>query len=163
MEFSITLVIIIITMLISIGAFNNERIINELIFYPPSVNRGQWYRLFSCGLIHADWGHLIFNMLALYMFGKNVENVFNLQLFFYLIWILNENREWGKIINFVWKWYGELEEKNTDRNNQKWSRWCKLIIWMQIITLLMKPNNSIWEVLSSYETKINNNHGNQGY
>lgn len=77
MEFSITLVIIIITMLISISAFSNERIINELIFYPPAVKRGQWYRLFSCGLIHADWGHLIFNMLALYMFGKNVENVFN--------------------------------------------------------------------------------------
>lgn len=77
MEFSITLVIVIITTLISISAFSNERIINELIFYPPSVNRGQWYRLFSCGLIHADWGHLIFNMLALYMFGRNVENVFN--------------------------------------------------------------------------------------
>jgi membrane associated rhomboid family serine protease len=27
-------------------------------------------------LIHADWGHLIFNMLALYLFGKNVEEGF---------------------------------------------------------------------------------------
>lgn len=77
MEFSITLVIIIITTLISISAFNNERILNELIFYPPAVQRGQWYRMFSCGLIHADWGHLIFNMLALYLFGNNVETAFN--------------------------------------------------------------------------------------
>jgi membrane associated rhomboid family serine protease len=42
---------------------------DELIFYPPAINRGQYYRFFSCGLIHADWGHLIFNMLALYLFG----------------------------------------------------------------------------------------------
>ncbi len=42
---------------------------NDLIFYPPSVNRGQYYRFFSCGLLHADWGHLIFNMLSLYLFG----------------------------------------------------------------------------------------------
>ena len=42
---------------------------DELIFYPPSVKRGQWYRFFSCGLIHGDMGHLIFNMLALYIFG----------------------------------------------------------------------------------------------
>jgi membrane associated rhomboid family serine protease len=69
MEFSVTLVIIAATVLVSIGAFNNPRTMEQLIFYPPSVNRGQYYRFFSSGLIHADWGHLIFNMLALYMFG----------------------------------------------------------------------------------------------
>ena len=50
---------------------------DDLIFYPPAVSkRNQWYRFFSCGLIHADWGHLIFNMLALYLFGRNVEGYF---------------------------------------------------------------------------------------
>lgn len=73
MELSITLIIVIITSIISIGAFNNQKIMDDLIFYPPAVNRGQWYRFFSCGLIHADYFHLIFNMLALYSFGKNVE------------------------------------------------------------------------------------------
>jgi len=67
---SITLIIIIITTIVSISAFNNQRIMDDLIFYPPAVNRGQWYRFFSCGLIHADWGHLIFNMFALYIFGE---------------------------------------------------------------------------------------------
>jgi membrane associated rhomboid family serine protease len=43
--------------------------LDQMIFYPPSVNRGQWYRFFSCGLIHADVGHLLLNMLALYLFG----------------------------------------------------------------------------------------------
>jgi len=69
MEFSITLVIIIITVLVSIGGFSNHKIIDDLIFYPPSVKEGQWYRFLSCGLIHADFGHLLFNMYALYIFG----------------------------------------------------------------------------------------------
>jgi membrane associated rhomboid family serine protease len=70
MQISITLIIIIITAIISISAFSNHRMMDDLIFYPPAVRRGQWYRFFSCGLIHADWGHLIFNMFALYIFGE---------------------------------------------------------------------------------------------
>jgi len=68
---SITILIIIITCLVSFAAFSNEKILNDLIFYPPAVaNQNQWYRFFSCGLIHADWGHLIFNMISLYLFGQ---------------------------------------------------------------------------------------------
>jgi membrane associated rhomboid family serine protease len=91
MELSITLIIIIITCIVSIGGFSNQRIIEDLIFYPPAVtNRKQWYRFFSCGLIHADVGHLFFNMLSLFLFGRYVEAGFN-ELFgdtgkwFYLI------------------------------------------------------------------------------
>jgi membrane associated rhomboid family serine protease len=69
MELSITLIIILITALVSFSAFSNQRMVEQLIFYPPAVNRGQWYRFFSCGLIHADVGHLVLNMLALYLFG----------------------------------------------------------------------------------------------
>lgn len=69
MQLSITLIIIVITALVSFSAFNNQRMMDQLIFYPPAVKRGQWYRFFSCGLLHADIGHLIFNMLALYLFG----------------------------------------------------------------------------------------------
>src|SRR5215204_7722746 len=76
MEISITLIIIIATSVISFIAFSNHKIIEQFIFYPPAVRRGQVYRFFSCGLIHADWGHLIFNMLALYMFGEIVEMQF---------------------------------------------------------------------------------------
>ncbi len=77
MELSITLIIVIITVLVSIGAFNSQKIMEDLIFYPPAVSqRNQWYRFFSCGLIHADWGHLIFNMLALYLFGGKLEIYF---------------------------------------------------------------------------------------
>jgi len=91
MELSVTLIIIIITCLVSIGGFSSHKIINDLIFYPPAVREGkQWYRFISCGLIHADIGHLAFNMYALYVFGIHVENGF-IQIF----------GSYGKIIYIV--------------------------------------------------------------
>lgn len=77
MTLTITIIIIIITVLISISAFSNEKIMNDLIFYPPAVTYNkQWYRFFTCGLIHADFIHLAFNMYAFYLFGRNVEEYF---------------------------------------------------------------------------------------
>ena len=71
---TITLIIIIITVLTSVAAFYNEKVYNDFIFYPPAVTYDkQWYRFLTCGLIHADWGHLFFNMYALYMFGIGVQ------------------------------------------------------------------------------------------
>jgi membrane associated rhomboid family serine protease len=74
---TITLIIIIITVLTSIAAFTNDKVYNDFIFYPPAVtHEKQWWRFLTCGLIHADWGHLIFNMYAFYMFGDSVEGSF---------------------------------------------------------------------------------------
>lgn len=74
---SITLIIIIITVLVSVTAFSNDKIMNDMIFVPGMVTvRNQWYRFFSCGLIHADIPHLAFNMLSLYLFGEEVEGKF---------------------------------------------------------------------------------------
>src|SRR6478672_3026823 len=81
MHLSITTTIIIITVLVSLGGFNNHKIIDDLIFYPPAVTKqNQWYRFFSHGLIHADFMHLVFNMFSLYAFGEFVEGGFG-QLF----------------------------------------------------------------------------------
>ena len=78
MELSINIILVIITVLVSIGAFRSEKMVDDLIFYPPAITeRQQWYRFFTCGLIHADAAHLIFNMLALYMFGRFVEEGFS--------------------------------------------------------------------------------------
>ena len=77
MELTITLLIIIITSLVSIGGFSSQKIINDLIFYPPAVSQNnQWYRFISCGLIHANFMHLVFNMYGLYIFGEYVESAF---------------------------------------------------------------------------------------
>lgn len=77
MLLSITLIIIIITTIISLTGFGSTKIVDDLIFYPPAVTqRGQWWRFITCGLIHADVGHLFFNMLSLYFFGPFVEAKF---------------------------------------------------------------------------------------
>ena len=74
MELTINLIIVIITCLVSLGAFNSQKTMDDLIFYPPAISQQkQWYRFITYGLIHADWAHLIFNMFSLYLFGKFVE------------------------------------------------------------------------------------------
>jgi membrane associated rhomboid family serine protease len=71
---SITIIIIIITCIISFTAFNNEKVFNDLIFYPPAITQNkQYYRFLTCGFIHADYLHLLFNMWSLYIFGENIE------------------------------------------------------------------------------------------
>lgn len=77
MEFTLTLTIIIITCIISFTAFNNEKVINDLIFWPPMVkNKNQYYRFITSGFIHADIGHLAFNMITLYFFGRVMEEFY---------------------------------------------------------------------------------------
>lgn len=71
---SITLFIIIVSVIVSIMAFRDYNLMEKLIFYPPAVRSGQWYRLLTYGLLHADFTHLIFNMFTLYLFGSAVEN-----------------------------------------------------------------------------------------
>ena len=71
---SVTLILIIATTITSFAAFNNQSVMDKLIFYPPAVSqRNEWYRFFSCGLIHANIPHLIFNMYALYLFGTGQD------------------------------------------------------------------------------------------
>lgn len=83
MEFSITLVIVIITVLISIRGFSSQQTIDDLIFYPPVISgRNQYYRFITHGLIHADVIHLAFNMLALYSFGEGLEKVMGFSCLF---------------------------------------------------------------------------------
>lgn len=74
---SFTLVIVIITALVSYSSFTNDNLYNKLILWPKRMdNPREYYRLLSSGFIHADWMHLIFNMLALFLFGRNVESIF---------------------------------------------------------------------------------------
>jgi membrane associated rhomboid family serine protease len=72
---SVTTLIIAITCIASFIGFSNQKLIDDLIFYPPAItNRNQWYRFFTCGFIHADVPHLAFNMYSFYMFGKFIED-----------------------------------------------------------------------------------------
>lgn len=75
---SITLLLIGFTVLISLMAFNNHEIIVKFKHWPQEEARsGEYYRMLTAGFLHADYMHLIFNMITLYFFGVGVENWFS--------------------------------------------------------------------------------------
>jgi len=78
MHVSLTIVIVAITVLVSWRAFNDRALLERLILWPPAVERRKQYdRLLTHGFIHADWMHLLFNMITLWSFGSAVERVFS--------------------------------------------------------------------------------------
>jgi membrane associated rhomboid family serine protease len=73
-----TNIIVILTAVISISAFYNRNLMYRMIFNPYMITeRKQWYRFVTSGFIHADWIHLIINMIVLWSFGNVVERYFN--------------------------------------------------------------------------------------
>jgi membrane associated rhomboid family serine protease len=74
-----TLIIVVITSLVSIVAFSNHKLFDELNLKPVLVyHRFHIHRIFTHALIHADWIHLIVNMYVLYIFGEVCLNNFTL-------------------------------------------------------------------------------------
>ncbi|HEY4560551.1 MAG TPA: rhomboid family intramembrane serine protease, partial [Lysobacter sp.] len=71
----LTLLFIAVTVVVSWLAFQNPRLLDRLILWPPAVRRGQVDRLLTHGFIHADWSHLLFNMITLFFFGRLAERV----------------------------------------------------------------------------------------
>lgn len=72
----ITFIFIAITVAISIAAFNNGSLLNKLILWPRYMDTPkEYYRMLTSGFIHADWNHLIFNMISLYCVGGAAEAI----------------------------------------------------------------------------------------
>ncbi len=73
----VTLLLIAVTVLVSWRAFNDRRLMERLILWPPAIQRYRQYdRLVTHGFIHADGQHLLFNMITLFFFGRAIEPVF---------------------------------------------------------------------------------------
>ena len=71
---TVTNIIVGLTVLISMGAFNNRELFAKLLHSPYIEHREKdYYRFISSGFIHADWMHLGINMFVLYQFGNAVE------------------------------------------------------------------------------------------
>jgi len=74
---SITLIVIILTALTTIPAFKDQSLFYKLDFSPYQIEeRKEWYRFVTHAFIHADWMHLLFNMLVLFFFGDITQNYF---------------------------------------------------------------------------------------
>lgn len=73
----VTLIIIALTSLVSILSFTGTLPYERMMFNAYATwHRKEWYRLFSYGLVHGGWAHLLFNMLTLYCFGRVTEQYF---------------------------------------------------------------------------------------
>jgi len=72
----ITLLLIAVTAIVSWMALNNRKLADRLVLWPPAIDRHRQYdRLLTYGFIHADFSHLLFNMITLFFFGRPIEGV----------------------------------------------------------------------------------------
>lgn len=72
--------IIFITVAVSTMCFNRREIAGQLALRPYAMYRNrQWYRVITHGFVHADWMHLLVNMIVFWSFGEAVMRIFGLQ------------------------------------------------------------------------------------
>ena len=76
MQSPVTLALIAVTVLVSWRAFNDRRVVDRLILWPPAIARQrEYWRLLTHGFLHADFPHLLFNMVTLFFFGRLIERL----------------------------------------------------------------------------------------
>tara|TARA_R110002072_G_scaffold122381_7_gene256882 strand:+ start:4160 stop:5008 length:849 start_codon:yes stop_codon:yes gene_type:complete len=81
--------ILIITVLVSLSSFKNRSLFDSLSFNIAEIlARKDYKRLLSSGFIHADFNHLLFNMLSFYFFAGIVESILG-SISFLLIYIIS--------------------------------------------------------------------------
>jgi len=75
----IVYLIILITLVVSIVAFNDSDLFDKLRFnaFDIKYNKQSW-RFFSYAFLHVDWMHLLINMFVLYSFGAVVFTYFKI-------------------------------------------------------------------------------------
>ena len=80
-----TFAVIGVTGWISYLGFKNAAFERKFIFCPENIfSHKEYYRMFSSGFLHADWQHLLFNMVSLYFFGEAIELYFG-KVYFLII------------------------------------------------------------------------------
>src|SRR6185312_8056589 len=69
-----TFAIIAVTVACSLFGFGNRGFVERFIFSPRQVLAGkEYYRLVTSAFLHANFNHLLMNMISLYFFGSALE------------------------------------------------------------------------------------------
>ena len=79
---TILIAIIAVTILFSLKGLNDVAFFRKFEFHIGSIRAGDHIRMITSGFLHADMGHLFFNMFTLYMFAPVVINYFGSASFF---------------------------------------------------------------------------------
>jgi membrane associated rhomboid family serine protease len=91
MTFSGTVAILLVTSIVSLLGFGQPALLQKSLFRPYDVFRDhRYYTWVSSGLVHANFTHLLFNMLTFYFFGPPLERVLGTPAFvsLYLIGLI---------------------------------------------------------------------------
>lgn len=73
MDINILTIIIGVTVIISLVAMNNQTLLTKLMFIPYDVKHHRKYERYITHLfVHADIGHLAFNMFSLFFLGQAI-------------------------------------------------------------------------------------------
>ncbi len=67
-----TIAIIVANVIISLKGFNDFSFFEKYKFNIAGIRKGENIRMFSSGFLHADFSHLLFNMITLYFFANVV-------------------------------------------------------------------------------------------
>jgi membrane associated rhomboid family serine protease len=74
--------VIIFTGVFSYRGFIDPRFQEKYIFWPQCIFAfREYYRVFTSAFLHANWRHLISNMVSLYLFGSTIETFVGVQDF----------------------------------------------------------------------------------
>ncbi len=72
-----TVAIIVLTSISSLMAFRDPVFQEKHLFSVREIlTEKQYYRLFTGAFLHADWNHLLMNMISFYLFGRHIEYLF---------------------------------------------------------------------------------------
>jgi len=72
-----TIIVLVVTALASLYAFQRPDVREQWIFNPRAILvQKEFYRMLTSGLIHADWMHFFFNAFSFYSFARNIEMVY---------------------------------------------------------------------------------------
>ncbi len=83
-----TIIIIAANVIISMKGFNDFSFFEKYKFNIAGIRRGEQIRMFSSAFLHADFSHLLFNMLTLYFFAPVVINSVGVT-FFVIIYVVS--------------------------------------------------------------------------
>src|SRR5262249_49810220 len=71
-----TLIILLVTLVVSVIGLAAPRLIERSLLRPYLVARGSGYPgLLASGFVHANLGHLVFNLITFYSFAFRLERV----------------------------------------------------------------------------------------
>ncbi|MDH5718843.1 MAG: rhomboid family intramembrane serine protease [Spirochaetia bacterium] len=72
--YPVTYLIIGVTIVTSVFAFMNHAFMEDLLFSTERILKNkEIYRVITSMFLHADWGHLLFNMFSFYSFAELLE------------------------------------------------------------------------------------------